>query len=31
LFHLPLYIRNAYEAFNQPITDEDVVYYPGKL
>jgi len=31
LFHLPLYIRKAYEQFNQPITDEDVVYYPGKF
>jgi spermidine synthase len=31
MFQLPLYIRQAYERFNQPITDEDVVYYPNKL
>ena len=30
IFHLPVYIREAYERFDQPITDEDVVYYPDK-
>jgi spermidine synthase len=30
MFHLPSYIREAYEHFQQPITDEDVVYYPDK-
>ena len=30
MFQLPLYIRQAYERFDQPITDEDVVYYPNK-
>jgi spermidine synthase len=30
VFRLPLYIRDAYEKFQQPITDEDVVYYPDK-
>jgi spermidine synthase len=30
LFQLPAYIREAYKRFDQPITDEDVVYYPDK-
>ena len=30
MFQLPSYIREAYEQFKQPITDEDVVYYPDK-
>lgn len=30
MFRLPLYIRKAYERFNLPITDQDVVYYPNK-
>jgi spermidine synthase len=30
MFQLPRYIREAYERFDQPITDEDVVYYPDK-
>ncbi len=30
MFRLPRYIRSAYEQFDQPITDEDVVYYPDK-
>jgi len=30
MFHLPLYIRETYKRFDQPITDEDVVYYPNK-
>ncbi len=30
VFRLPRYIRDAYERFPQPITDEDVVYYPDK-
>jgi hypothetical protein len=30
MFRLPGYIREAYERFNLPITDEDVVYYPDK-
>lgn len=31
MFQLPLYVREAYERFPQPITDGDVVYYPGKI
>lgn len=30
MFRLPLYIREAYERFKLPITDQDVVYYPDK-
>jgi spermidine synthase len=30
MFCLPSYIREAYERFKQPITDEDVVFYPDK-
>ena len=30
MFQLPSYIREAYEQFKKPITDEDVVYYPDK-
>ncbi len=30
MFRLPRYIRDAYEKHPQPITDRDVVYYPGK-
>ncbi len=30
MFQLPLYIHEAYERFIQPITDQDVVYYPDK-
>jgi len=30
MFHLPAYIYEAYQEFPRPITDQDVVYYPGK-
>jgi spermidine synthase len=31
MFQLPCYIREAYRRFTDPITDQDVVYYPNKL
>lgn len=31
MFQLPLYIREAYERFDQLITDEDVVHYPKRV
>jgi spermidine synthase len=31
MFQLPMYIREAYQRFDQPITDEDVVYYPKEV
>ncbi len=31
MFHLPYYLREAYEKYDKVITDQDVVYYPDKV